>query len=257
MKCSRIILGCVVVVIVMSLCSMKPIAAVSKKMRSLDTNLTYINTRFVPVEKGKEYKIYDFLKDLKAGIGIQAKEELRVDIKDKRIVSLSGKGLKIKKRTFQAKKQGDYFLRVETEKNNYVFPLYVVDSSYKVQPDNVAKVSIGINIMGKETKTMVTDRETICQVVEKINQAKYSFDFASTQKPRTGFGGYFVNIYLNGENAAKELRLDEGGFRMEDALVSTGIRWSGKTTSAKECYDCVRQVFNNALPEYSGYASTC
>ena len=108
------------------------------------------------LEKGKTYRLKSFLNMEEKSL---LKEELvtRIKKKPKQKITLSGEGIKIKKQTFCPQKEGLYMLKVETDEDSYIFPIYAVNHEYKVNLDEVDKISITINQMGKSYTALHMD----------------------------------------------------------------------------------------------------
>lgn len=222
MKLRNVLVGCMVMVaVVMTLCHAEQACA--------KTNTFY---RTITVQKGKSYGLNDFLKKIGGN-------EVRAKIKKGKKVMLSGKGLTIKKRNFKAKKIGKYKLNIKIKNEKFVFPLSVIDKTLQIKPNKIAKITISTKVMGQTTSAEVKDRETINQIANKINQAKFSFDFAKSMRPRVGFAGHYVSFYAGDGTLLKEVAMAGNEVR-ED-------KWTCWKAASDECYNYVKSVYNSIL----------
>lgn len=229
MKFKRMLVGCLLIAVIISLCPLGEVQAET-------------NPLVIAVEKGKTYRLNGFLKKLiKFGRVSDAKEigsKIKKLKKGKGVV-LSGKGLTIKKQNFKAKKPGKYKLKLKINKKSYVFSLLAVEKFYQLEQEKITRVVISTKVMGQTTSAEVKDRETIDQIVNKINQAKYSFDFAESMRIRIGFAGYYVSFYAGDGSLVKKFEMGENGVR-EDK----GTYWKA---ASEECYNYVGSVYNSIL----------
>lgn len=229
MKFKRMLVGCLLIAVIISLCPLGEVQAET-------------NPLVIAVEKGKTYRLNGFLKKLiKFGRVSDAKEigsKIKKLKKGKGVV-LSGKGLTIKKQNFKAKKPGKYKLKLKINKKSYVFSLLAVEKFYQLEQEKITRVVISTKVMGQTTSAEVKDRETIDQIVNKINQAKYSFDFAKSMRPRVGFAGHYVSFYAGDGTLLKEVAMAGNEVR-ED-------KWTCWKAASDECYNYVKSVYNNIL----------
>ena len=95
-------------------------------------------------------------------------EELLIQIKNNGNVACSGKGLKIRKNKFMAKKAGEYKLKIKTENKFHVFSLRVVEPFYQMQLDRVSKILLSQKTLGKTTMMEVTDPNKVNGIKSKL-----------------------------------------------------------------------------------------
>ena len=201
MKWWNVLIGCVIVALMMSFCHIEQAEA--------KTRPTY-KTITIPIQKGKTYQLYAFMKKLEKEYAESAAEHfysIRRAIKKGKKVTLSGKGLTIKKKTFKAKKTGEYKLKVKIKKKCYVFSFCAVEKIYKLKPSGIAGIKILTRAMGETTTVEVKDREVINQIVNKINQAKYVFNFTESMLMIIGGKDYYVELYASDGSPPKVLGL--------------------------------------------------
>lgn len=206
------------------------------------------------LEKGKTYRLKSFLNmDEKSLL----KEELitRIKKKPRQKITLSGEGIKIKKQTFCPEKEGLYMLKVETTEDSYIFPIYAVNKEYKVNLNEVDKISITVNQMGKSYTALVQEPLVLRHIVDRINRADYSFDFAGSRKRRVGNTGFTVGIQWKDGRVTELNTLNYGGFSINTGWVRA--KWSSDSQSATDFVDYIGQVFDNYLPKYRGKRSIC
>lgn len=238
MKERYIIIGCMLVVIVMACCYSKQ-AEAKIKTKIIPTKFT------TPIQKGKSYRMDELLKTVET-LSFDAKN-LRKKIKKGKKISLSGKGLTIKKRTFKAKKEGNYKLKVKTKDKCYVIPLRAVNKVYKIQQSKIAKITISYQYMGPMT-TIEVDQNMIHQIVKKINGVKYSFALPKTLRRPIGYIGYYVDLYASDGSLIKKLMIGDGSLIKESIVgIYTEISWKSDSHHAKDCFDYIKKVYNDGL----------
>lgn len=206
------------------------------------------------LEKGKTYRLKSFLNMEEKSL---LKEELvtRIKKKPKQKITLSGEGIKIKKQTFCPQKEGLYMLKVETDEDSYIFPIYAVNQEYKVNLDEVDKISITINQMGKSYTALVQEPLVLRHIVDRINRAEYRFDFAESREYRVGNTGFAVGIQWKDGRKTELNTLNYGGFSINTGWVRA--KWSSDSPSAIDFVDYIGQVFDDYLPKHRGKRSIC
>lgn len=199
----------------------------------------------ITLQKGKFYKVNDFLK--LAGTVNSNAEKLRTKIKKGMKCRISGKGLNIKKKMFKVKKTGEYKLKIQLKKKVYVFPICVVDKTYKLEPEEVAGVKITSYVTVPPASTVkITNRAVLNQFVEKINRVGYSFSFPKTLRRRVGYAGYYVEIYGNNGKLIGKIQMFNDGFR--DIRASNYTTWKADLSGAAEFYDYVKALYAANAP---------
>ena len=199
----------------------------------------------ITLQKGKFYKVNDFLK--LAGTVNSNAEKLRTKIKKGMKCRISGKGLNIKKKMFKAKKTGEYKLKIKLKKKVYVFPVYVADKGYQLQPEEVTSIKISSYATVPPVPIQFNTQEAVSQFVEKINQAKYTIRFPKTLVERPGFVGCCVVIYYQ-DGHSDVLWMTDAGFK--ESYANQNNKWIEKiytSPGAKEFYDYVEALYANTL----------
>lgn len=262
MKRKRIIFSCIIAVLLLSLCPVQPVVAKTKKLKGyVDIDKTVIDKYKESgklcvhlLEKGKKYSLRNFLNTGKNG---SLKEDLltRIKKKPKQQIALSGVGFKIKKQTFQPQKEGLYMLKVETNEVSYIFPIYAVNKEYKVNLDEVDKISITIHRMGNSYTALVEEPLVLGHIVDRINRADYSFNFEGSMERRVGNTGFTVGIQWKNGRVTELDTLNYGGFSINNGWVSA--KWSSDSQAARDFVDYIGQVFDDYLPKHRGERSIC
>lgn len=263
MKRKCIISICMVIVLALSLCQIQPVAAKTKRLKGgLDTDKTEVDKyqesgelRVHLLEKGKTYRLRNFLNTGKKGF---LKEDLltRIKKKPKQKITLSGVGFKIKKQTFQPQKEGLYMLKVETNEVSYIFPVYAVNKEYKVNLNEVDKISISIHRMGNSYTALVEDPLVLHHIVDRINRADYRFNFEGSMKQRVGNAGFTVGIQWKDGRVTELHTLNYGGFMISKKWW-VSAKWSSDSQGARDFVDYIGQVFDDYLPKHRGERSNC
>lgn len=272
MKQKYLIFSCIIAVLILSLCPVQPVSAKAKsgsrsvsaakrKNCRLKGYLDNSETQRVPacpVEKGRTYRLKDFLK---LGRDNDYKKDLRksMEKKPKQEITLSGKEFVIKKQTFRPKKKGLYELKIETREVSYIFPLYVIDEIYKIEADEISRISITIPIIEEGDFTAVVQEPAdIQQIVEKINRAEFVFDPEESKGVRSGNAGYTLGIQWKDGRVTKMGELNYGGFRIKNGFTVFGCYWSSSNSqTARECVDYIEQIFDKYVPAHKGEHSIC
>ena len=252
---------CMIAVLLLSLYQSQSSVAKKKAASRLKGGLMvekpYEKSRAIPLEKGKNFRLRDFLT---LGRDNSDKRELRKWMKKhpKQKITLSGEGFAIKRQNFRPLYKGLYQLKVETEESSYVFPIYVVDKVYKLEADEIDKVWITIYRIGEgEFTAAVESPEKIRQIVEKINQVEFAMDYELSQRVRVGNVGFTVNIQWKDGRMAELKTFNGGGFRIRDGWTLVGVYWArSNLQAAMDCYDCLCQVFDESVPAHRGERSS-
>lgn len=227
------VIGCLVAGMVILSCPPKPVEAAKK-----------ITAQNMAVQKGKSYKLDDFLKLVatsNSDVG-----DLRSKIKKGTKITVSGKGLQTTKRTFKGNKAGGYTLKIKTEKKTYVFPLCVVDKMYKLQADQVARIEISSYLTTPPVAKEFNTPEQINQFVEKVNQAKFTFTLPKTLFVKTGFSGYRIVLYASDGKQIATWWLTESGFEEPHTNEKNNANQNYTSTQAKAFYQYIEALYQNA-----------
>ncbi len=203
-----------------------------------------ITAQNISVQKGKSYKLDDFLK-LVATSNSDA-GDLRSNIKKGTEYTVSGKGLQLTKRTFKGKKVGKYTLKIKTKKKTYVFPLCVVDKTYKLQADQVARIEISSYQTPPPVAKEFNTPEQINQFVAKVNEAKFTFTLPKTLFKNTGFVGYRVVLYASDGTQMAMWWLTESGFEEPHTNEKNNAERNYTSTQAKAFYQYIEALYQNA-----------
>lgn len=196
------------------------------------------------VQKGKSYKLDDFLK--LAATGNSAAEELRTKIKKGTKYTVSGKGLQVTKRTFKGKKTGKYTLRIKTTKKTYIFPLCVVDAAYKLNANEVARIEISSYLTTPPVSKEWSAPAEINQFVEKVNQTKFTFTLPKTLFKKPGFVGYRIALYASDGKQIALWWLTESGFEEPHTNEKDHANENYISSHAKEFYQYIETLYLNA-----------
>ncbi len=232
-------------------CLMTATSLLLSNPRQADAAAKFTAASEIAVQKGKTYRLTDFL-DL-AGTIYSDAGNLRKSIKKGKKVSVSGRGLTIKKKklTFKVKKTGKYNLKIKTKKKTYLFPLNAVEKTYRLRADEIACIKIRSYATVPPSQIEINDRTVINQYVEKANQTKYTFSFPKTLKilPGALAGGYVVELYNSDGKCIQKCELKADG--LTDTTVynvqkwkSNYITWKSKS-NASEFYKYVEALFQS------------
>lgn len=237
MKQNRIfcmtVVGCLAAGIAILACHPEPAEAAKK-----------FTERNISVQKGKSYKLDDFLK--LAATGKSAAGELRSKIKKGTEYTVSGKGLQITKRTFKGKKVGKYTLRIKTKKKIYVFPLCVVDKTYKLRADEVARIEISSYLTPPPVSKELNAPGQINEFVGKVNQTKFTFTLPKTLFKNPGFVGYRVVLYASDGTQMATWWLTESGFEEPHTNEKNNAGRNYTSPQAKAFYQYIEALYQNA-----------
>ncbi len=245
MKQRLVILGCVIVTMLLLVCSSEYVK-INAKIKKYEKPLrqewlgkdrhTY---EFIAIQKEQYYTLQDFLRVYRTKY--KSAEELLIQIKNNGNVACSGKGLKIRKHKFMAKKEGEYKLKIKTENKFHVFSLRVVEPFYQMQLDRVSKILLSQKTLGKTTMMEVTDPNKVNGIKSKLMQTKYAFDFTKTLKKRAGFGGYYVALYDTSDHLIQHFSITS------NTISEYGAMWMSDSDFASECFDQIDNVYKDAL----------
>lgn len=204
-----------------------------------------ITAQNISVQKGKSYKLDDFLK-LVATSNSDA-GDLRSNIKKGTEYTVSGKGLQLTKRTFKGKKVGKYTLKIKTKKKTYAFPLCVVDKTYKLQADQVARIGISSYQTPPPVAKEFNTPEQINEFVAKVNQTKFTFMLPKTLFKNSGcFVGYRVELYASDGKLIAAWWLTESGFEEPHTNEKNNAERNYTSSQAKAFYQYIEALYQNA-----------
>lgn len=245
-------MGCMFLVLMMFLCQFEQLEAKErspKSERALKQEWAEPSSKYfyqtALVQKGHFYSIKDFINV--AGTSVSAAQLRSKIVKKKVKFTMSGSGLVIRNQSFKANKTGDYKLNVKTENEWHVFSLHVVDRYFEVQADEVSKVTIAQEEMGKTTTMEFTDSHIINEISGKLSQSKYTFVFPKTHRVPLGFGGYYISLYNAEGNCINRLAVVSDGIWDTEVYMGKRFRWKSDSHFAKECFEFIDKTYKGAL----------
>lgn len=196
----------------------------------------------VSISKGKYYSLKRFVSILKNSNNSKHYDVSYVssDMKEDKKAILSGKGLTIRKQSFKAVKTGTFRLKVKVNGNSYIFPLWVVEPYYKMDFQNVGKISLKKYVMWESTMAFIEDTDVINKIMHEINRARYSFDVECSLRSNVECDDYFVSLY------SKDGRILESIMLCPHKIVRSRSTWTADISAAKECFDYISAVYNDA-----------
>lgn len=200
--------------------------------------------RNISIQKGKSYKLDDFLK--LAATGKSVSGDLRSKIKKGMEYTVSGKGLQVTKRTFKGKKVGKYTLKIKTKKKTYVFPLCVVDKTYKLRANEIARIGISSYLTTPPVSKELNTPGQINEFVDKVNQAKFTFTLPKTLFKNPGFVGYRVVLYASDGTQIATWWLTESGFEEPHTNEKNNAERNYTSSHAKAFYQYIEALYQNA-----------
>ena len=202
------------------------------------------NTMFtgVSISKGKYYSLKRFVSILK-NINNSKRYDVSYvssDMKEDKKAILSGKGLTIREQSFKAVKTGTFRLKVKVNGNSHIFPLWVVEPYYKMDFQNVGKISLKKYVMWESTMVFIEDTDVINKIMNEINRARYSFDVECSLQSNVECDDYFVSLY------SKDGRRLESIMLCPHKIVRSRSTWTADISATKECFDYISAAYNDA-----------
>ena len=198
----------------------------------------------IKIEQNKKYKLKDFVRKIK-GISWEAEKFYAEAFRAKK-VKLSGKGITVKNTTFQVKKTGTYTVKIKAKGKNYKIPVTVIPKTLKDNAKQTMCVAMTQPVMGLENQTgpayktvTISDKKVLKIIRDKMNAAKYQFDFSEAQKHRAGDMSISLCYFDEKGETIRMLKLSEKGIRD----VSTEGYWTN-SSEAKALYNYLELFFD-------------
>lgn len=245
-------IGCMLLVLTLFFCPFEQVEAKAKNTNSEKalrqewaepSSKYFYNTALV--QKGRFYSIKDFINV--AGMSVSAAQLRSKIVKKKVKFTMSGSGLVIRNQSFKANKTGDYKLNVKTENEWHVFSLHVVERYFEVQADEVSKVTISQEQMGKMTTMEFANSHIVNEISDRLSQSKYTFVFPKTSRVPLGFGGYYVSLYDDEGNCMNRLAVVSDSIWDTETYMGKRFRWKSDSHFAKECFEYIDKTYKEAL----------
>lgn len=195
--------------------------------------------REVKVEKGKTYTLKKFMKMIS---GTYKEYEAKTICKKmkKNTVKLSGKGITVKKDRFKVKTEGSYQLKIAIAKKKYKIRLKSVPHQFSLADKNVSYIRISAAVDEPQLKTVeIRNDQTVQQLIKKMNETGYLFDFKESSRVRVGFRKYYVDFY-----DAKDKKIIQ--LKVSNSSIANGednTHWLSSSEQAENVYQLVEKEF--------------
>lgn len=196
--------------------------------------------REVKVEKGKTYTLKKFIKLVSTSYKEYEGKQIYNKLKKNKAVKLSGSGIHINKKRFTIKKTGSYLLKIKFAKKTYKIKMKSVPSVFSVDAGKVSYVKILAPTDGPELKTVeIREAKTVQELIQKMNQTKYRFNFKESSAVRVGFLKYYVELYSADGQKIDQLKVSSSS--IGDSEDNT--HWLSTSQQAKDVYQFLEENF--------------